>query len=98
MSTLIHRGGLILPKSIQEELLAVSKICNVDDAQWNLLQRRLLFLNFTVTLPGDDYHALKVGRVEVTWGSYTKPIINLEIDDVDVLLEFANLLLTKNNW
>jgi hypothetical protein len=96
--TVIERGGLILPKSIQRELLAMSRVCHVDQVQWNPVQKRLLLVNVTVTAPGMKEHSLLIGRVSVSWESYTKPCLNIEVDDVDMLLEFTNLLLTKNNW
>lgn len=98
LKIMIQRGGLILPKSIQEELLAVAKVCHVDQVQWNAVQKRLMMTNFTVTAPGMQTPSLRVGRLFVSWESYTKPCLNIEVDDVDVLLEFTNLLLTKNNW
>jgi hypothetical protein len=98
LTTVIERGGLILPKSIQRELLAMSRVCHVDQVQWNPVQKRLLLVNVTVTAPGMKEHSLRVGRAFVSWESYTKPCLNIEVDDVDMLLEFTNLLLTKTNW
>lgn len=75
------------------------KVCHVDHVEWNPVQKRLVFNNFTVTAPGmDGVDSLRVGRVSVSWESYTSPCLDIEVDDVDVLLEFSNLLLTKNNW
>ena len=94
---LIHRGGLLLPKDIQDELIATAKVCSVDEAQLNLLERRILFSNFTVTLPASR-KALRVGRFHVSWDSYLKPCLDIELDDVDILVEFTNLMLTRTNW
>jgi hypothetical protein len=94
---LVHRGGLLLPKDIQDELISTAKVCSVDEAQLNLLERRILFSNFTVTLPASR-KALRVGRFHVSWDSYLKPCLDIELDDVDILVEFTNLMLTRTNW
>jgi hypothetical protein len=94
---LIHRGGLVLPKYIQDELLSISNVCAVDAAQLNVMDRKLEFTNFTVAIPGYQ-KALRVGRLSMTWDSYLKPCVDIELDDVDLLVEFTNLLLTKTNW
>jgi hypothetical protein len=94
---LIHRGGLVLPKYVQDELVSTSKVCAVDAAQLNVMDRKIEFTNFTVALPGSP-KALRVGRLLMTWDSYLKPCVDIELDDVDLLVEFTNLLLTKTNW
>jgi len=76
----------------------MAKVCHVEEVQWNPVQKRLLLTNVTVTSPGMQEPSLRVGRLFVSWESYTKPCLTIELDDVDVLLEFTNLLLTKNNW
>jgi len=98
LATLIQRGGLILPASLQNELLAIIKVCHVADVQWNPVEKRLLFTNFTVSLPGLKHESLRVGKLFVSWESYAKPCLNIEIEDVDLLVEFTNLFLTKTNW
>lgn len=99
LTTLVNNCGLVLPKSIQKELIDVMQVCHVDHVAWNPVQKRLVFNNFTVATPGmDGVESLRVGRVSVSWESYTSPCLDIEVDDVDVLLEFSNLLLTKNNW
>lgn len=97
MGLLITRGGLVLPKYIQDELISTARVCSVDDAQLNLLERKMLFSNFTVALPGSP-RALQVGRFYMTWDSYLKPCVDIELDDVTILVEFTNLMLTRTNW
>jgi hypothetical protein len=98
LATLIQRGGLVLPVSLQKELLAIVKVCHAADVQWNPVQKCLLFTNFTVSLPGLKHESLRVGKFFVSWESYAKPCFNIEIEDIDLLVEFTNLLLTKTNW
>lgn len=95
--TLIERGGLFMPKSIQKELLSVAHVCHVEKAELNLAERRLLFHNFTVGMARRK-KALSVRKVLVTWDSYSRPCVSIEVSDVDVLVEFTNILLTRNNW
>jgi len=97
MGLLITRGGLVLPKYIQDELISTARVCSVDDAQLNLLERKMLFSNFTVALPGSP-KAVQVGRFYMTWDSYLKPCVDIELDDVTILVEFTNLMLTRTNW
>jgi len=53
----------------------------------------------TVSLnPGDKVPALRVGRFYLSWDSYLKPCVEMELDDVDLLVEFWNLMLTRTNW
>ena len=47
---------------------------------------------------GDEYPALKVARICIKWDSYIQPCLSIEVDDVTILIEFVNLLLTRNNW
>jgi len=42
--------------------------------------------------------ALRIGKIVVRWDSYLKPCVDVEVEDVDVLIEFINLILSKNNW
>ena len=98
LSVLVNRGGLLLPKSVEKELLALGKVLHVSEAGLNLVERQLVVKNFTVSVPGSDRESLRVGRVHVTWDSYTKPCVDIEVEDVDVLIEFVNLMLTRNNW
>jgi hypothetical protein len=59
--------------------------------------KELLLYNFTISMPRGK-PSLRVGRVYVRWDSYVKPCIDIEVDDVDLLVEFLNVLLTKTNW
>ena len=98
LSVLVKRGGLLIPKSVEKELLALANVLHVDQASLNLVERQLIVKNFTVSLPRSSEQSMRVGRVHVRWDSYTKPCVDIEVDDVGVLLEFTNLLLTRSNW
>lgn len=52
------------------------------------------------SIVNDDGHdpALKVARICIKWDSYVQPCLSIEVDDVTILIEFVNLLLTRNNW
>lgn len=97
LTTLIKRGGLLLPQSVEQELKQVAKMLHVDSAVLNLVEKELLLTNFTVNLPtqGDS---LRVGRVDVKWDSYLKPCVDITVDNVEIWMEFLNLVLTRTNW
>jgi hypothetical protein len=97
LSTLVNRGGLLIPKSVEKDIDALKKVLHVEQAELNLIEKQLILYNFTVALKGRK-NAVRVGRVFVHWDSYTKPCIDVEVDEVDVLVEFTNLMLTHNNW
>lgn len=97
LSTLVKRGGLLIPKSLEKEIDALKKVLRVEQAELNLYEKQLILYNFTIALKGKK-NAVRVGRVFVHWDSYTKPCIDIEVDEVDVLVEFTNLMLTHNNW
>ena len=39
--------------------------------------------------------ALRVGRIYLTWDSYLKPCIDIEVEDADILIESVNLILNR---
>lgn len=97
LSVLINRGGLLMPKSVEKELLALANVLHVDEAKLNLVERELILRNFIVGIPGSR-ESLRVGRVHVRWDSYIRPCVDMEVEDIDVLVEFTNLKLTESNW
>lgn len=97
ISLMIQHGGLLLPKYFENDLNALSQICHAERVQLNVVERKLLVHNFTVHLP-DQEDAIRVGRVYLQWDSYLRPCVDIEVDDVDIFVEFMNVLLTKNNW
>jgi hypothetical protein len=97
LSTLVNRGGLLIPKSVEKDIDALKQVLHVEQAELNLIEKQLILYNFTIALKGRK-NAVRVGRVFVHWDSYIKPCIDIEVDEVDVLVEFTNLMLTHNNW
>lgn len=91
-------SGLILPKKVEQDLDILNKICNCDEAYLDLYNRVLEVTNFTISLPGDDEASARVKRFRMSWDSYTKPCFDVEVEGVEILVAFVNLLLTKNNW
>lgn len=97
LSTLIQKGGLFIPKESQKGIEVLRRVCSVDRAELNVVEKRLLLHNFTIALPREQ-KALRIGRVYLHWDSYRRPCLDIEVDEVDVLVEFTNLMLTRNNW
>lgn len=68
LSVLISRGGLLIPKSVEKELLSLANLLDVDNAKLNLTEKELILKNFTVGIPGNR-KSLHMGRVHVRWDS-----------------------------
>jgi hypothetical protein len=97
LSILVSRGGLLIPDSIQAVICELQKIICVEQAKLNIVEKQVILYNLTVALEGQE-DAIRVGRVFVHWDSYSKPCLDVEVDDVHVLVDFTNLILTRNNW
>jgi len=97
LSTLIRKGGLLLPKAAEKDLGILKQVMHVEESELNLVERWLVLHDFRIALP-DGKTSLRIGRVFVRWDSYLKPCIDVEVDRVHVLVEFTNLMLTRNNW
>eukprot|EP00547_Thalassionema_nitzschioides_P016013 CAMPEP_0194253804 /NCGR_PEP_ID=MMETSP0158-20130606/30646_1 /TAXON_ID=33649 /ORGANISM="Thalassionema nitzschioides, Strain L26-B" /LENGTH=347 /DNA_ID=CAMNT_0038991617 /DNA_START=44 /DNA_END=1087 /DNA_ORIENTATION=+ len=98
VSSVRKYSGLILPKKIEGDLRIIEDVCSCDEASLDLYNCVLEVTNFTISIPGDDSPSVRVQRFRMTWDSYTKPCLYIEVDGVDILVEFVNLLLTRNNW
>lgn len=105
LSTLVKHGGLIMHKYVEKDLKNAAKLCRCDVSKLNVMNRQLILHNFTVSLPGARSTtgrsldpALRVGKIKIEWDSYLQPCVNIQLADVDVTVEFINLLLTKSNW
>ncbi len=99
-------GGILLPKDVERDLNIISSVCDCDVASLDLFHKKLLLKNFTVSMPStgfssstrDEYPALRVGQIVIRWDSYLKPCLDIEVDDADILIEFVNIILSRNNW
>lgn len=97
LSILVSRGALLIPESVQEEIYGLQKIIRVEQAKLNVVEKQVILYNLTVALEGHE-DAIRIGRVFVHWDSYSKPCLDVEVDDVHLLVDFTNLMLTRNNW
>ena len=94
LSVLVKKAGFFL----DPKLRSLADLLHCQEAKLNVVDRELLIQNFTVSLPGEPFHSLRIGRIHVTWDSYKRPCVEVELEDVDVMVEFTNLLFTRNNW
>jgi hypothetical protein len=94
---MMKHGGLIMPDSSKKDLDALAKVCHADKVKLNVVERKLEVTNFSVRLPGEE-EALRIGKVYLQWDSYLKPCIEIQVHDVSILVEFFNVVFTKNNW
>jgi hypothetical protein len=112
INRLCKYGGIILPKNLESDLNIFANTCQCDEISLDLINRKLEVLNFTVSLPDTAIRntvtttksihnkdpALHVKRLTVHWDSYLKPCLVIEVEDVDILVEFVNIIFTRNNW
>jgi hypothetical protein len=99
ISHMVKHGGLVLPKNTEKDLKVFAKVCSVDEVLLNVVERKLQIRNFVLHVEGDrDDVALRIGRVLVEWDSYLRPCLSVEVDDIEILVEFLNIMLSKNNW
>lgn len=95
-----------LPTSLVQDLRVLQLVCHTNLTILDLFQKELEIFNFTVHLPSanayekmDNNHvALRVGHFRIKWDSYLRPSINIKVSDVDIMIEFTNLLLSRTNW
>lgn len=105
ISLMIKHGGLVIPDydGIKQDLDVLSKVCHASKVELNVYERKLIVYDFTVDLPEEHHHstpppAIRIKRLYISWDSYLKPCLEIEINDVDIVLEFFNVLLTNHNW
>jgi len=94
LSVLVKKAGFFLDPKLKD----LANLLHCDEAKLNVAKKELLITNFTVSLPDADQGSLKIGRIHVTWDSYRRPCVDIQVENVDILVEFVNLFFTKNNW
>ena len=52
LSTLVKRGGLLIPDSVEKEIDALKQVLHVEEAELNLIEKQLILYNFTIALKG----------------------------------------------
>jgi hypothetical protein len=106
LSILVSRGALLIPDSVQAEIPELQTVVLVEQAKLNVVEKEVILYNLTVALEGREdatrigrvFALWHIGRVFALWDSYSKPCLDVEVDDVHVLVDFTNLILTRNNW
>lgn len=95
LSVLVKKAGFLMDPKIKQ----MASLLHCDEAKLNVAKKELIITNFTVSVPNSgNLESLKIGRIYVRWDSYSRPCLEIEVEDVDILVEFVNLLFTKNNW
>lgn len=100
VNLICKHGGIILPKTVEKDLKVISEVCHAEETSIDLIGKQILIKNFTVTHPKSSARGpdLRVGKFSLKWNSYFQPLLEIEVEDVDILIEFVNLILTRNNW
>jgi len=101
-------AGMVLPEHITRDLEIMSSVCECDDTSLDLINKELRIENIKVVMPKkkgnkrsvsqEEHVALTIGTLKLTWDFYLRPCIDIEVENVNILVEFINLILTKNNW
>ena len=97
LSVLVDKAGFFLDPQLRN----LRQFVHCDEAKLNVARKELIISNFTVSLPSSStssQDSLKIGRIHVTWDSYSRPCLDIEVENVDILVEFVNLLFSRNNW
>jgi len=97
LSTLLKAGGIFIPRSSQKDIQILRECLHCERAEMNVVDKTMILYNATIGIAGQPA-ALTVGRTYVYWASYVRPTLDVQVDDVDLLMEFRNALLTKSNW
>mmetsp|Transcript_7643 Transcript_7643/g.21263 ORF Transcript_7643/g.21263 Transcript_7643/m.21263 type:complete len:358 (+) Transcript_7643:69-1142(+) len=97
LTTLADKGGLFIPENVDGDLRIMRRAVHCQESKLDPLRRNLILTNFTIGLKGKP-SLLRIGRIFVHWDSYTDPVLSIQVSEVDVSIEFTNLLLTKTNW
>ena len=95
LSLLVKSASFFLDPKLQQ----LACLLHANETKLSVVDRELLIENLTVSIPNQpQYPALRIGRIHVAWDSYTRPCLDVQVEDVDIVVEFTNLLLTRNNW
>lgn len=97
LSKMMQFSGLVLPKSIEKDVAVLKEVCSVQKAELNVVYKKLILYDLAIAQEGDR-SALRFGRISIQWDSYIRPCLEIEVEDVDILVEFMNLMLTRSNW
>ena len=97
-----RHGGVVLSESIKKDLDVLASVCQCTETSLDLINKELVVKGFQVAMPmkkkanGEKTKtALRVGRIYLTWDSYLKPCIDIEVEDADILIESVNLILNR---
>ena len=101
LPTMVKYGGLVLPKEVEEDLLILNEVCSTKKTSIDIYNKAIQVDEFRVNVPGepsDSPPALRVRGFVLKWNSYLRPCLEIEVEDIEVTVEFLNLLLTNSNW
>jgi hypothetical protein len=102
LSLLIGHGNFLIPAdgTMIQDLETLFQVCHSEHVSWNMVERELVIYNFTINVPGgdDDRNAVHVSRIYFKWDSYLQPCVDIEVDNVTILIDFVDLMMTRTNW
>jgi len=101
LQTMKKFGGLLLPKEVEDDLKVLERVCRCESSYLDIVNRELEIIDFIVynnETSNITNPALKISKLVLKWDSYLTPCIDVHLENVEIFVEFLNLLLTKNNW
>ncbi|GFH44321.1 hypothetical protein CTEN210_00795 [Chaetoceros tenuissimus] len=98
ITLLCKHGNIVLPSTVQADLQIIAKVCHATSTSLDLIEKELIVEGFTISHPDQQEASLYVEKFILKWDSYRKPCLEITLGDVHLLMEFLNLILTKNNW
>lgn len=94
-----NKNGWILSKSVEQDIQIILSVSNADVIYFNWFNREIEVFNFTLHNPNStNTTLLRMGYFHVTWNSYLWPSFQIQVQNLDILLEFTNIFLTDTNW
>ena len=98
ISLLCKHGNVVLPSTVQTDLQIIAQVCHATSTSLDLIEKELIVEGFTISHPHQEEASLFVEKFLLKWDSYRKPCLEITLENVHLLMEFLNVLLTKNNW
>ena len=97
LSTLTDAGEHVFADSLYRDLKTFQRVVQCKDSKLHITKRDLILQNVTVGYRKQP-PLMTIGTLRLRWKSYSEPTFSIEIDDVDILIRFENMFLTKTNW
>ena len=94
-----NKNGWIVSKSVEHDIHIILSVSDADVIYFDWFKREIEMFNFTLHNPNrTNTTLLTMEYFHVTWDSYLWPSFQIQVQNLDILLEFTNIFLTETNW